>query len=163
MTWKCFPLYWPFVRGIHWWPVDSPNKEQVAWALMFSLMLSWTNCIVKQIIELPVIRDAIILMWCHCNTNWKWNHTSQGSMSYWIWDGHSVLGNQPLSKLMITMINDTICHHYRLQWVKSLWLCPQGMRLWFQMCQLQTRLGNGYIEYSSKHYSGMNSRRPYWW
>ena len=23
--------YWPFVRGIHWWPVDSPHKEPLVW------------------------------------------------------------------------------------------------------------------------------------
>ena len=25
------PHYWPFVRGIHWWPVDSPHKGPVMW------------------------------------------------------------------------------------------------------------------------------------
>ena len=26
MAWKPVPRYWPFVRGIHRWPVDSPHK-----------------------------------------------------------------------------------------------------------------------------------------
>ena len=26
IKWKNFPRYWPFVRGIHWWLVDSPHK-----------------------------------------------------------------------------------------------------------------------------------------
>ena len=29
MAWKCFPHYWPFVRGIHRSPVDSPHKGPV--------------------------------------------------------------------------------------------------------------------------------------
>ena len=31
MAWKHFPHYWPFVRGIHWWPVDSPHKGLILW------------------------------------------------------------------------------------------------------------------------------------
>ena len=38
-----FLRYWPFVRGIHWWPVDSPLKGQWRGALMFSLICAWTN------------------------------------------------------------------------------------------------------------------------
>ena len=26
IKWKHFPRYWPFVRGIHWSPVNSPHK-----------------------------------------------------------------------------------------------------------------------------------------
>ena len=28
IKWKHFPRYWPFVRGIHRWPVNSPHKGQ---------------------------------------------------------------------------------------------------------------------------------------
>ena len=28
MKWKHFPRYWPFVRGIHLSPVNSPHKGQ---------------------------------------------------------------------------------------------------------------------------------------
>ena len=31
--------YWPFVRGIHSWQVDSPHKGSVTRALMLSLMV----------------------------------------------------------------------------------------------------------------------------
>ena len=41
--WKHLPLYWPFVRGIHWSPVDSPHKCQWRWDLMFSLNCAWTK------------------------------------------------------------------------------------------------------------------------
>ena len=29
IKWKHFPRYWPFVRGIHRWPVNSPHKRPV--------------------------------------------------------------------------------------------------------------------------------------
>ena len=38
IKWKHFPRYWPFVRGIHRSPVNSPHKGQWRGALMFSLI-----------------------------------------------------------------------------------------------------------------------------
>ena len=35
IKWKHFPCYWPFVRGIHRSPVNSPPKGQGRRALMF--------------------------------------------------------------------------------------------------------------------------------
>ena len=43
IKWKHFPRYWPFVRGIHRWPVDSPHKGQWRGASMISLVGAWTN------------------------------------------------------------------------------------------------------------------------
>ena len=43
IKWKHFPRYWPFMRGIHRWPVNSPHKGQWRGALMFSLICVWTN------------------------------------------------------------------------------------------------------------------------
>ena len=43
IKWKHFPLYWPFVRGIHRSPVNSPHKGQWRGALMFSLVCVWIN------------------------------------------------------------------------------------------------------------------------
>ena len=43
IKWKHFPRYWPFVRGIHWSPVNSPHKGQWRRALMFSLICVWIN------------------------------------------------------------------------------------------------------------------------
>ena len=40
---EVFPRYWPFLRGIHWSPVDSPHNGQWRGALMLSLMCAWTN------------------------------------------------------------------------------------------------------------------------
>ena len=47
IKWKHFPRYWPFVRGIHRSPVNSPHKGQWRGALMFSVMCvglkGWIN------------------------------------------------------------------------------------------------------------------------
>ena len=43
IKWKHFPRYWPFVRGIHRSPVNSPHKCQWRGALKFSLICVWIN------------------------------------------------------------------------------------------------------------------------
>ena len=58
IKWKWFPLYWPFVRGIHWSPVDSPHRGPVIWPLMFSLIWAWTNGWANN-------REASDLWWHH--------------------------------------------------------------------------------------------------
>ena len=47
IKWKHFPRDWPFVRGIHRSPVNSPHKGQWCRALMFSLMCARINHWVK--------------------------------------------------------------------------------------------------------------------
>ena len=79
IKWKHFPRYWPFVRGIHRWSGNSPQKDQWRGALMFSLICAWTNGQVNN-------RDADDLerhhhsLWRHSNeveqilqmeTNWS--------------------------------------------------------------------------------------------
>ena len=58
IKWKDFPHYWPFVWGIHRWPVNSPLKGQWRGALMFSVICTWTNGWVHN-------REAGDLR-CHC-------------------------------------------------------------------------------------------------
>ena len=47
IKWKHFPRYWPFVRGIHRSPVNTPHKGRWRGVLMFSLicarMNGWVN------------------------------------------------------------------------------------------------------------------------
>ena len=43
IKWKYFPRYWPFVRGIHRSPANSPHKGQWRGALMFSLICTRIN------------------------------------------------------------------------------------------------------------------------
>ena len=43
IKWRHFLRYWPFLRGIHRSPVNSPHKGQWREALMFSLICVWIN------------------------------------------------------------------------------------------------------------------------
>ena len=43
IKWKHFPSYWPFVRGNHRWPVNSPHKIQWRGALMLSFICAWIS------------------------------------------------------------------------------------------------------------------------
>ena len=43
INWNDFPRYWPFVRGIHRSPVNSPHKGQRRGAFMFSLISARLN------------------------------------------------------------------------------------------------------------------------
>ena len=47
-----------FVRGIHWWPVDSPHKEPVTWKLVNHLSRS---CIKEPICGLPVHSESPLM------------------------------------------------------------------------------------------------------
>ena len=53
-----FLRYWPFVRGIHRSPVNSPHKGQWRGTLIFSLICVWINSCVNN-------REAGDLR-CHC-------------------------------------------------------------------------------------------------
>ena len=41
MKWKDIPRYWPFMRGIHRSPLNSPHKSHWRGTLMFSLICAW--------------------------------------------------------------------------------------------------------------------------
>ena len=43
IKWEHFPRYWPFARGIHRSPVNSPHNGQWRGALMFPLDCAWIN------------------------------------------------------------------------------------------------------------------------
>ena len=68
---KHFPSYWPFVRGIHRSPVNSPPKGQWRGALMFALICAWTNSWANNEDTCNLRRylarcDVIVMQWlCH--------------------------------------------------------------------------------------------------
>ena len=41
IRWKHFSRFWPFVRGIHRSPMNSPHKGQWCGVLMFSVICAW--------------------------------------------------------------------------------------------------------------------------
>ena len=47
IKWKHFPHNWPFVRGIHRSPVNSPHKGQWRGALMFILICARINGLIN--------------------------------------------------------------------------------------------------------------------
>ena len=69
IKWKHFPRYWPFVRGIHRSPVNSPHKGQWRGALMFSLICVWINGWVNNREAGDLRRNRthydVIVMWAH--------------------------------------------------------------------------------------------------
>ena len=66
IKWKHFPRYWPFARGIHRSPVNSPHKGQWRGALMFSWICALNKRLSKQSrgwwYETPSRS-----LWRHCN------------------------------------------------------------------------------------------------
>ena len=66
IKWKHFPRYWPFVRGIHRSPVNSPHRGQWRGALVFSLICAFNKWQSKQSLgwwfETPSRSQ-----WRHCN------------------------------------------------------------------------------------------------
>ena len=75
IKWKHFPRYWPFVRGIHWSPVNSPHKGQWRGTLMFSLICAWINHWVNNRDAGDLRRhrahcDVIVIIWL---LQWQWS------------------------------------------------------------------------------------------
>ena len=68
IKWKHFPRYWPFVRGIHRYPVNSPHKGQWRGAVMFTLICARINGWVNNIEAGDLRRylphyDVIVMFW----------------------------------------------------------------------------------------------------
>ena len=77
IKWTHFPRYWPFVRGIHLSPMNSPHKGQWRGALMFCLICALNKRLSTQSwgwwFETPSV-----LLWRHCN-GVRWPHWIIGS------------------------------------------------------------------------------------
>ena len=84
IKWKHFPRYWPFVRGIHRFPVNSPHKGQWRGALMFSLICVWINGWVNNH-EAGGLRryrahydvTVTIMVQCEKSRNGRWNSVTE--------------------------------------------------------------------------------------
>ena len=77
-TWKHFPHHWPFVKGIYHSPLNYPNRLLAF--LIFAITLFLVITTVEQTVKLPVIWDAMAVMWRHCNTRLLCSH-SLGTVS----------------------------------------------------------------------------------
>ena len=65
IKWKHFPRHWPFVRGIHRSPVNSPHKGQWHGALMFFFHL----CLNKRLSKHSWFATPSPSLWRHCNNH----------------------------------------------------------------------------------------------
>ena len=97
--WKHLPRYWPFVRGTHRWPVNSPHKCHWRGALMLSFYLRLKKRSSKQSwgwwFETPSRP-----LWRHCNEILQ----SYSSPSVWFitfenWDYCKSLGNSSQTQI----------------------------------------------------------------
>ena len=53
------PRYWPFVRGIHRWPVNSPHKGPVTLKKSFHLMTSSWNMYMTNLFSIPEVAPEV--------------------------------------------------------------------------------------------------------
>ena len=72
--WKHFPRYWPFVRGIHRSPVNSPQKISDAelWCFLWSVKNGWINN--READDLRRHRahyDVIVMIASLANNSWN--------------------------------------------------------------------------------------------
>ena len=70
IKWKHFPRYWPFVRGIHRGPVNSPHKGKWRRELIFSLICAsingWVNNGEAGDLRCHRAHYDVIVMYCCC-------------------------------------------------------------------------------------------------
>ena len=98
IKWKHFPRYWPFVRGIHRWPLNSPHKSQWRGALMFSFICAWIDGHLSKKSWGWWFETPSHPLWHHCN------ETSSVSINM---SGYSKLcRRQYLSKRHITFVTN---------------------------------------------------------
>ena len=82
IKWKHFPRYWPFVRGIHRYPVNSAHKGQWRGALMFSLICARINGWVNtreagDLRRYHVHYDVIVMVICRHYIRSQWGEQPQ--------------------------------------------------------------------------------------
>ena len=138
IKWKHFPRYWPFVRGIHRSPVNSPHKGQRRGALMFSLISAQINGWadnreagdlrrIRLHYDDTVMRNAIIVSIAIMTT-------SASPLLYMSWNSQRICGCNVRTTNSITTA---------LQWRHNStgWRLKSPMCLWFAepFVQVQTK------------------------
>ena len=101
------PHHWPFVRGIHRWPVNSPHKGQWRGALMFSLICAWIHGWVnnREADDLKRYRthyDVIVMCRLHIP------HPKARS-SWTDWPDFSAPISRPYRIMQIAIISHSLC------------------------------------------------------
>ena len=67
IKWKHFPRSWPFVKGIHWSPVVPLTNDNRFGALIWSLLLDWTNRWINSRVtgDSRHLDTNVTSQWCH--------------------------------------------------------------------------------------------------
>ena len=86
IKWKHFPRNWPFVRGIHRSPVNSPHKSQWRGALIFSLICTRINGWVNNGEAGDLRRYLSCSLWRHGNGAALW--LGRFDKNSWRWKNH---------------------------------------------------------------------------
>ena len=110
IKWKHFLRHWPFVRGIHRPPVNSPHKGQWRGTLMFSLIYAWINGWVNNCEAGDLIRhvghyDVILMTMCIIMIlQWFVQRNVYNMNTVWLW-------TDAISKTLVTLsaIMNTPC------------------------------------------------------
>ena len=151
IKWKHFPRYWPFVRGIHRSPANSPHKGQWRGALMFSLICVWINGWVnnREAGDLRRYRthyDVTVVIWYPSETHLK---LKSRKISF----GHNLLLNYPQSFQIVlravilpcSVQNfETIGQSQRILWANEISRCLSFLRL---LWQWQSQTVHVYVVY----------------
>ena len=96
IKWKHFPRYWPFVRGIHRSPVNSPHKGQ--WRGTFDISIDlWLNKLLKTLVRLG-FETLSSSLWRHCNVK-SIQHVKGKTKN----DQGEMVGREPHRDDMITL------------------------------------------------------------
>ena len=105
IKWKHFPRYWPFVRGIHPSPVNSPHKgHAVTRSLDIFLCLHVNKQLSKQS-RRRWIRTSSHPLWRHCNVMGNGFH---GISSFSIWVIYIACPNNALSLTCLWSFKQTL-------------------------------------------------------
>ena len=81
IKWKHFPRHWPFARGVHRPPMNSPCKGQWRGALMCSLICAWINGCVNNREASDMTRHR-----AHYDVTLMKTHKTKQSRVHILWD-----------------------------------------------------------------------------
>ena len=143
IKWKDFPHYWPFVRGIHRSPVNSPHKGQWRGALIFSLLCASINSWVNN----RKVGDL-------------WRHIKDRHVEYLlnIAFGRIIAsGNKPIPEPMLTQIYPQVVLHSHSDLKDNHNLMMMGWQLYGNLISYRTTQQHCSLEWNMRWY---NLRHP---
>ena len=140
IKWKHFPRYWPFVRGIHLSPVNSPHKGQWRGALMFTLICArinvWVNNREAGDLRRNRVHYDVIVMMCMCGC--KCMHICMHMYVYvYVYVLNSLHCAQALSYFVLGHRGVNLKHTQQIcMWMCiCIYICTSRVQISYFMCQ----------------------------